>query len=232
MEIVNDSPEKLIIRSKVSDSLANAIRRSVDEINILAVDEVEIFKNDSALYDEFLAHRIGLVPLKTDSKMGPRTSIDLKLSKSGEGAVYSGEMKGGAKVVFEKIPLTLLKKGQELEFVATAKLGKGVEHTKYSPGLIYYRKILEVKDKNANINQIIEKSKGFIKPEKKGSSWICDLNEAEIDEVSKIDSGCIKDSDEILIFVESFGQLNAKDIASKAIGSLEGNLQEFEKSIK
>jgi DNA-directed RNA polymerase subunit D len=232
MKIINETPEKLVIRSGIEYSLANAIRRCADEIHILAVDEVEIFKNDSALYDEFLAHRIGLVPLKTDDKMSDKTSIDLKLSTSGECTVYSGDMKGGAKVVFDKIPLTLLKKGQELELVATAKLGKGVDHAKYSPGIIYYKHLLEIKSKNSDVQKIVENSKGLVKIEKKGDVWLCDLNESETDEVLKNDPDSIKDSDEILITIESFGQLSNKDLLSKAISSLECNLDEFEKALK
>ena len=60
MEIVQQSADKLILKLTIPESLANAIRRSVSEIPVLAIDEVEIFKNDSALYDEFLAHRLGL----------------------------------------------------------------------------------------------------------------------------------------------------------------------------
>ncbi len=44
--------------------LANALRRSVDEIPVLAINEVDIYKNDSALYDEIIAHRLGLIVLK------------------------------------------------------------------------------------------------------------------------------------------------------------------------
>ena len=66
METIINTPEKLVLRMPANESLANAVRRSLSEVAILAVDEVEIFKNDSALYDEVLAHRIGLIPLKTD----------------------------------------------------------------------------------------------------------------------------------------------------------------------
>ena len=65
MEVVKKTPELLVIRTEANESLANAIRRSVSEVPTLAIDEVEIFKNDSALYDEMLALRLGLVPLKT-----------------------------------------------------------------------------------------------------------------------------------------------------------------------
>ncbi|MCH7567813.1 MAG: DNA-directed RNA polymerase subunit D [Nanoarchaeota archaeon] len=232
MEVIKKTPEKLILRMPANYSLANAIRRNTDEIPVLAVDEVEIFKNDSALYDEFLAHRIGLIPLKTDSKMGVKTKIKLKLVKSGQGTIYSGDLKGGTKVVYSKIPITLLEKDQEIELVATARLGKGTEHAKYSPGLCYFRHILEVKGKNPNINKIIEKSKGVIKSEKKGDKWLCDLPESDVDEIIKIDKEAIKDSEEILFFIESFGQIEAKDILIKAIDALGNNLSEFEKALK
>ena len=69
MEIIQQTPSKLILRLKAQEGFINAVRRSVTEIPVLAIDEVEIFKNDSALYDEVLAHRIGLIPLKTEKSM-------------------------------------------------------------------------------------------------------------------------------------------------------------------
>ena len=38
-----------------------------------------------------------------------------------------------------------MKKGQELEILATAKVGKGSEHSKFSPGLMFYRDVVEIK---------------------------------------------------------------------------------------
>src|SRR3989344_4780539 len=98
MQLIQKTPEKLILRMNANYGLANAIRRSIEEIPVLAIDEVEFFKNDSALYDEFLAHRIGLIPLKTESKLGSKTNVSLKLKKIGPGIVYSGDLKGNVKV--------------------------------------------------------------------------------------------------------------------------------------
>ena len=64
METIEKTENKLIFSAKIEDTLANAIRRYVHEILVLAVDEVEIHQNGSPLYDETLAHRIGLVPFK------------------------------------------------------------------------------------------------------------------------------------------------------------------------
>ena len=232
MEIIGKTSEKLVMRIDTNYSLANAIRRSVEEISTLAIDEVEILKNDSALYDEFLAQRIGLVPLKTEKKMGAKTSIDLKLKKTGPCKVYSGDLSGGAKIVYENIPLTILEKDQQIEIVATAKLGKGTEHAKYIPGLVYYRNVLEVKCGNNKIDEIVQNSKGVFKPEKKGEKWICDLDEASIDEILKIDKKTIKDGEEVILFVESFGLFDAEKIVLESVETLEKNLGEFEKLIK
>ena len=50
-------------------SFANAIRRAiVEEVPTMAIEEVEFRKNNSILYDEIIAHRLGLLPLTTDLK--------------------------------------------------------------------------------------------------------------------------------------------------------------------
>lgn len=231
MEIVSKTPELIVVRMNSNESLANAIRRSVAEVPTLAIDEVEIYKNDSALYDEMLALRIGLVPLKTEKAMTKKTKIDLKLSKTGPGMVHASDLEGNAEVVYQRIPITLLGEGQKLELVATAALGKGIEHAKYTPGLCYYRHILEVKS-TPEIDKIVESSKGLINPEKKGSKWICDLNEADVDTIERLEKDSVKSSEEIILVIESYGSMDAKDILIKAIEALEENLDEFEKSIK
>jgi DNA-directed RNA polymerase subunit D len=231
METIQKTPELLVLRIDANESLANAIRRSISEVPTLAIDEVEIFRNDSALYDEVLALRFGLVPLKTEKSMSSKTKIDIKLSKTGPCTVYSGDLKGDAEVIYEKIPITLLNDGQKLELVATAILGRGIEHAKFIPGLCYYRHILEVKS-STEIDKIVQGSKSIIKPEKKGSKWICDLNESEVEEITKIDKDAVATANELLFFVESYGSMEAKDIFTKAIDALSENLDEFEKSIK
>lgn len=231
MQTIENTKEKLVLRIDADENLANAIRKSVSEVPTLAVDEVEIFKNDSALYDEILAHRIGLVPLKTEKSMSSKTQIDLKLSKKGPCTVYSEDIKGSADVVFGKIPLTLLGEEQKVELIATARLGKATEHAKYLPGLCYYRHLLEVKS-SAQIDKIVEKSLGAIKPEKKGGKWLCDLRDSETKEIESLDAEAISDSGEMLFIIESFGNMPAKDILLGAIDSLEDNLTSFEKQIK
>ena len=87
METIRKKVDKLIFSAEIENSVANAIRRYVAQIPIVAVDEVEISKNDSALYDETLAHRIGLIPLKAKKQTGK-----MSLESKKEGIVYSEEL--------------------------------------------------------------------------------------------------------------------------------------------
>jgi len=231
MEVITNTDAKLVLRLPISESLANSIRRSVGEVPTLAIDEVEIYKNDSALYDEVLSHRLGLVPLVTEKSMTAKTKIDLKLTKEGPCTVYSGDLKGGAEVVEGKIPLTILGEGHKIELVATAILGKGTEHAKFVPGLCFYRHVLEVKS-SPDIDKLVQKSSSLIKAVKSGSKWTCDLPDGVIEDIIKIDKDAVKDTEELLLVVESYGNMPAKDIFAKAAEALEDNLDEVVKSLK
>jgi DNA-directed RNA polymerase I and III subunit RPAC1 len=51
----------------VHPSIANAIRRIIlSEVTTMAVDKVRIYNNTSIMQDEFLSHRLGLIPIRAD----------------------------------------------------------------------------------------------------------------------------------------------------------------------
>ncbi|MFH1249443.1 MAG: DNA-directed RNA polymerase subunit D [archaeon] len=244
-----DNQIKFLV-SGINETIANSLRRSLQEVPILAIDTVEFSKNDSALYDEILALRIGLVVFKSEKlnlqeecdcngKGCSKCTITFKLERKGPCTVYSSDLKGKADVVYEKMPLVILADGQELELSATARLGKAKEHAKFSPGLFYYKPSCSI-----NINKNCDFCKECVKScplnilkEKEGKIVIeniedCDICEACLDACNKCGKNAldIKASNTDFIFImESWGQISAKDMFIEAVKALNENLKELEK---
>jgi len=253
MKVLESKENKLsVLIEDTTYGIMNSIRRSVHEVPVLAVDEVEFIKNDSALFDEIVAHRIGLIPLKQedlkeksecncDGKGCSKCTISLKLETKGQGIVYSSQLKGKADVIYDKIPITFLEKNQELKLNATAILGKGKEHAKFSPGLVYFRPLVSIDIKKEcdgceecvkicplNILSIENKKIKVNDIEK------CDSCEACVEVCRKKGKDCInlKPSDKDFIFViESWGQMKPKEIFIQSIDALNKNLKQLNKAI-
>ena len=238
MKILNKKDNQVTFTAEIDESLANAVRRYVDQIPILAVDEVEISKNDSPLYDETIAHRMGLIPLKMDKTISEKSTEQITLVAKKDGIIYSEDMKGKVKPVYDKIPITILKKGQELEILATAKVGKGSQHSKFSPGLMFYRNMIKVKvDKDCPKEIVnacplgvlgLEAGKVVVVDENR-----CDMCEACVDMARKMGKNCIElvPIGELAITIESFGQIDEKEIFKRAIEMLQDDLKEVSKKV-
>lgn len=235
MNLIEKKEYELTFVTETNESLMNAIRRYVNHVPVLAVDEVEIVKNDSPLYDETIAHRFGLLPLKM--KGVKKGEVSLKLSTSKEGYVYSDDVKGETEVVYKKAPITYLTNGQELELSATAILGKGIEHAKFSPGMIFYRNVAEVgvdkeigekiKSTVPNVEMKIKGDKTIIVDNKKQT--VLDACENFCAETGKVPEVVFQE--ELVVTVESFGQLNPEEILKEAVGELKKDLDEFSKKL-
>jgi len=237
MRLINKKENQITFLTEVDESLANLVRRYLNQIPILAIDEVEISKNDSPLYDETIAHRIGLIPLKMDKSITEKSVVELSSKK--EGIVYSEEMIGKIKPVYGKIPITILKKGQELEFVATAKIGKGYQHAKFSPGLMFYRNVIDIRvDKGCPAEVVNVCPKKILKNEggKIGVSdnYQCDMCETCVEFCKKQGKGAIElvPTNELIITLESFGQVSIEELFKKTLSVLKKDLEGISKKLK
>ena len=141
LDVITKDSERIALKLKgVPLQYANALRRvCLNGVPVFAIDTVDIIENTSVLPDEGLAHRLGLIPLKTDlSKYNESDKIPLVLD-SGESeetrAVLSGELSSedeSVKPVSEKIPIVQLAPGQKIKIECYARLGRGTEHAKWN----------------------------------------------------------------------------------------------------
>lgn len=169
-----DSTARLVIEG-VDTPFMNAMRRSMlAEVPSMAIDEVVIIENSSMLHDEILAHRLGLIPLKTDldtynlpeecpceSEFGCnlcRVALTLEgEAKEKTTAIYSGAMRSDnpdIMPVSDRIPIVKLAPGQKVKLEAYARLGKGRDHAKWQPvsSCTYkYMPRVEIDDKECDV---------------------------------------------------------------------------------
>ncbi len=253
IKILNKSENKIVFTiNGINPALANTLRRlMMMEVPVLAIDTVEFTKNSSALYDEIIAHRLGLIPLKTDLKSYnlkenckckgkgcALCELKLVLKVDGPGIVYASNLKStDPKVVpvYNEMSIVELAKKQSLEFTATAILGKGKTHVKFSPGLIYYRgyPIFNVKDKS-KLKRVEEELKNIItiKGENIQVNDFLKWNE-HYEEVLEINDVDVKNSNEnFIFFVESWGQLKPEEIVKKSLEIFDEKLDEFSNKLK
>ncbi len=132
---------------------ANALRRvCLNGVPIFAIDTVDIIENSSVLPDEGLAHRLGLIPIKTDlsrfnepskcdcqSEVGCSNCRVMLVLDSGDSdvtrTVLSNELSSeddSIKPISDKIAIVQLVQGQRIKVECYARLGRGTEHAKWN----------------------------------------------------------------------------------------------------
>ncbi len=127
-----------------SPAMANAIRRSVmTKVPTLSIKELDVVRNESGLFDEVLANRLGQVPFTVPKKFNEDDELHIAIKKEGPVKVKSGDIQTDneeAEPVSDDIGLVTLKDNQDLELEATAVLGTGDQHAKHQGGTVGYEK--------------------------------------------------------------------------------------------
>ena len=144
LEITNENDEKVSVKIKgVPLQYANALRRiCLNGVPIYAVESVDVLENSSVLADEGVAHRVGLIPLKTDLESSKADNENDKIMLTLDSGIsdetrtiLSGDLKSQDSNVIptsDNIPIVTLAPGQSIKFEAYARLGKGTEHARWN----------------------------------------------------------------------------------------------------
>src|SRR5947208_6225118 len=155
VEVVEKSDERIVVRfNNVYRQYINSNRRmAISEVPTLAIDDVVILENSSVMHDEAVAHRLGLIPLRTGldrfvlpqdcdckstlgcSKCRVLLVLDSEAMEKTK-IVTSGELLSEdelVKPVSKDIPIVVLAPAQKLKFEAYARLGVGKDHAKWQP---------------------------------------------------------------------------------------------------
>lgn len=253
LEKNNETGKIKFLLKDATPALANSLRRAIIELTpTMAIEDVEFIKNDSALYDEILAHRLGLVVLTTDLKTYElpqqckcngegcvKCSLKITLKAKGPGNVYAKEFKSQDPKIKPAQPDTLivkLLKDQELEFEATAILGRGIQHSKFIPGLVWYT--YQPKLTINNNHPDIEKYKDQYPPQviKDGKINKKAIEDLELyDACAMINEEIIKvewDKNSFVFNIEPWGQLSPKEMMQAAIDALQEKLEELHQKLE
>jgi DNA-directed RNA polymerase subunit D len=160
----------------------NALRRlSISQVPTFAIDDVVILENSSVMHDEAIAHRLGLIPLRTDlerfvmphlceckstlgcSKCRVLLVLDAE-SQDKTKVITSAELISedeAVKPVNNEIPIVSLAPAQKLKFEAYARLGIGKSHAKWQP-----TSVAVVKDgKGEDDSILVIESNGSLTPQ-------------------------------------------------------------------
>ncbi len=262
----------------VNYSFVNSVRRSlVSMVPCLALHEIDFhmgslgsyvdeesgdereYESISAMFNEIVAHRIGMLPVPTDEKtieaFGDSIGDDSKqpdimysLHKQGPCTVYSGDLEpvsGDDSLVIPEtnVPIVKLAEGQAILIYAKAKMGNAQKHTKWqcvvAPRFYQAPTITVSSGKGSKaIFGIIDK-KDF---KKKGKSHVMDdpvkahaaLNKLEQlwnNKEAKESMEVTSKKDHFIFEFETNGAMKAKLALEQALKALDGHCNEFASAI-
>lgn len=244
----------MLLIKGADEVFTNAIRRLVlEEVPTLAVEDLEVKENSSALYDEMLALRLGLIPIKTDLKSYmlkqhckcagqgcAQCELKITLKAGKKGFVYAEEAESAdpkCTFVYPKMPVTKLLAKQKVDVTMTAILGQGKDHTKWAPGYVYYFKEPVVKiGKVENPENVAKHSSDGVftyKNKKLELNQDAVYDSQLLDFYAELDKGIsVEYTSNIVLVLESWGQLSCKEILHKSTELLLEKIEAMEKVIE
>lgn len=251
---LTDRKARLLIE-ETAPHFVNSIRRVLlAEVPKLAIQHVVLYDNNSGLFDEMIAHRLGLLPVPTDpdafnfrdacvcgGQGCPNCTVRFTLSKEGPGTVYSEDLQPENPkfaIADPKIPVLELLKGQRVILEAEAVLGRGREHAKWQPVHgVGYSYVVTLKGGKAAEEAI----RGVVKAcpidsprvargkfEIEDASGHVSLCAACLDGVERAGVPVRHDDTRFVFGFETDGSLTARQALLKAIEILKASVEELE----
>ncbi|OGS40671.1 MAG: DNA-directed RNA polymerase subunit D [Euryarchaeota archaeon RBG_13_31_8] len=259
LDILELKPKKAVL--KIEDTkpyFINSIRRvMLSELPKLAVDDVVIYDNTSALFDEIIAHRLSLIPIPTEldlitfraecvckGKGCPNCTVRYTLSKEGGGTVFSGDLQPAEKswaIKEDKIPIVELYGDQRLILEVEATLGRGRDHAKWqaviAPG---YRMETTIEFDKKRLNDAkeflsklpegtadIKGDKIILKNDKKLATLQYHMEKENVDFIT-----ITKDPTKVTFSFETDGSFTTKDALIESVKILGKKYTELSKLLK
>lgn len=230
--LVNNSLEKKFVIEDVNSAFVNEIRRiAINQISVLAIEDVYFTNNSSAMYDEVLAHRLGLLPLKTTkdyvlpekckckSKGCAQCRVKLKLDVKGPKRIYGSDFKStdpNVKPVNPEALILEITKDQEVALEAHAILNNAKEHAKWNTCLAFYHRYPKISIKNQTnieIAKVCPKKVFEVKNNKLNIKNLLDCNLCNAcQDKAKGDINIDAEKNKFIFTLESWGQYSPKDI--------------------
>ncbi|NOQ56403.1 MAG: DNA-directed RNA polymerase subunit D [Nanohaloarchaea archaeon] len=240
--------------SETTPVFASAIRRVIlQKIPILSITRADFIDNTSALYDEIIAHRFGMLPIVFDPKKyvlgagckcgGKGCSscqVKFVLKKEGPCTAYAKDMVStdpAVKVLDGDIIIVKLLEGQSIDVEATATIGFAEDHAKWQSAIVgysYYPKLIVDKKRIKEAKDCVDACPlGLITSDLKikepYSCNLCGSCEFACPDGAVTIEG---DSSRIIFNIESVSGLSPDVIVLAAKEILANNVGEFEEALK
>lgn len=153
VEILSIQPHEIqFVLSETDTSMANALRRiMIAEVPTLAIDLVELHENTTVLNDEYIAHRLGLIPIKYT----PPDSM-------GGGDCNGAFLPHRECVCYERCPRCSIEFELDVNFDAVVKERQVPEHERCLP--------FTITSADLRSNNDLVQPAHFLSPEEEGAS--------------------------------------------------------------
>lgn len=232
-----DLDEKILLKD-FGVELTNAIRRAIIRtVPTYAIEDVTIYKNTSSMYNEVLAQRLGLIPLKVTSD---KKEFTFKLSVKGPKTVYSGDIQfeDGVKPVYDKMIIVRLKDREEINLEGNIIQSTGEDHAKFIPAYVSYRfkakiNIVKQPDDPKKVAEVCPVKVFDVKNNKLEvvNPDACTLCLACVDVAGEDKIKVEGDENNIIFEIETYGSLSNKEIIDKAIDNLSNELKALKEKL-